>query len=102
MPRTRAARNDRPHPFICHDFRVSYLAGLATGLRQEGVTAEVAVAFGEAIDGILTEMELHSVDLVVMSTHGRSGLSRMLGGSVAQGLLTRSPVPVLLVPPNRR
>lgn len=41
-------------------------------------------------------------DLICMPTHGRSGLSRALMGSVAQGVLKRSPIPVLVVPPPER
>ena len=38
---------------------------------------------------------------VVMGTHGRSGLSRAMNGSVAEGVARRSPVPVVMVPPER-
>lgn len=41
-------------------------------------------------------------DLICVPTHGRSGLSRALLGSVTQGLLRRSPIPVLVVPPPDR
>ncbi|MCY3002973.1 MAG: universal stress protein [Planctomycetota bacterium] len=41
-------------------------------------------------------------DLICMPTHGRSGLSRALLGSIAQGVLRRSPIPVLVVPPPDR
>ncbi len=43
-----------------------------------------------------------SVDLMVMSSHGRSGLSRVLMGSVTEQILRRSPCPVLVVPLERQ
>ncbi|HEY3344994.1 MAG TPA: universal stress protein [Anaerolineaceae bacterium] len=79
-----------------------YLTGVASRLAEANVQVEVGVPFGPAVEGILTEIGLYSADLVVMSTHGRSGISRMIGGSVAQAVLARSSVPVLLVPPDRQ
>ncbi|MFB6197729.1 MAG: universal stress protein [Halobacteriaceae archaeon] len=43
------------------------------------------------------EDEDHDVDLIVMGSHGRSGVSRVLLGSVAETVVRRSPVPVLVV-----
>ncbi len=79
-----------------------YLASMVARLAKEGMTTDAAVPYGDATQGILTEIDLHSADLVVMSTHSRSGLRRMIVGSVAQEVLARSVVPVLLVPPERR
>jgi nucleotide-binding universal stress UspA family protein len=79
-----------------------YLASVAAKVAEQGLRAEGAVPYGAASEGILTEIDLRSADLVVMSTHGRSGLSRLIGGSVAQAVLARSTVPVMLVPPQRR
>ena len=77
-----------------------YLAAVAARLGAEGLAVEATVPYGSAVDGILTEIDVHSADLVVMSTHGRSQLRQLIGGSVARGLLARSPVPVLLAPPE--
>lgn len=79
-----------------------YLAGVAEELAEEGIQAETAVPYGSAPDGILTEIGLHSADLVVMCRHNRPGLVMLLAGSVAQAVIARSPVPVLLVPPAER
>jgi nucleotide-binding universal stress UspA family protein len=46
------------------------------------------------------EIGLRRADLVVMCTHGRSGLGRWIYGSVAENVIARSPIPVLLVPPT--
>jgi nucleotide-binding universal stress UspA family protein len=79
-----------------------YLAEVAERLAGEGITAETAVPFGAPVDGILTEIELRSADVVVMCTHGKTGLLQLLLGSVTQGVLARSRVPVLVVPPPDR
>lgn len=75
-----------------------YLAGIAARLTGEGMRVETAVPYGRAADGILTEIELRKADLVVMSSHGRSGLARLIAGSVTQAVISRSPVPVMVVP----
>jgi len=77
----------------------TYLEALASGMADRGLNVEVAVPFGDAAGEILVEIGVHRADLVVISTHGRSGLGRWFYGSVAEQVLHRSPVPVLLVHP---
>jgi hypothetical protein len=48
-----------------------------------------------AVDEILAEAEEAHVDLIVMGTHGRSGLGRVLLGSIAKGVMRKSRLPVL-------
>jgi nucleotide-binding universal stress UspA family protein len=71
-------------------------------LRQEGVAAEWVVQPvhypGQVGDAICRVAELRRVDLVAMSTLGRSGLGRWLYGSVADHVLRRARQPVMLVP----
>ena len=74
-----------------------YLAGVAAPLIQSGLTVETGVPFAVPGEGIVMEIELRNADLVIMSTHGRSGLSRLVYGSVAEAVVMHSPVPVLLV-----
>jgi len=76
------------------------LAQAAEKARQSGMTAETALldAKGERIAGVIKDDALHwQADLIVIGTHGRSGLSRLLLGSVAEGVARDAPVPVLLV-----
>jgi nucleotide-binding universal stress UspA family protein len=75
----------------------AYLAGKAERLRRDGFTVETGVPYGDAVEETLTEIRLRKADVVVMATHGRSGLGRWVYGSVAEGVLASSPVPVLLV-----
>jgi nucleotide-binding universal stress UspA family protein len=53
---------------------------------------------GPVAQAILDAAERYGADLIVMGTHGRTGLQRVLLGSVAESVLRRSPVPVLVVP----
>ena len=46
-------------------------------------------------------MGVQHIDLVVMTTHGRSGITRVFVGSITDGLLRKSPVPVLVVRPGQ-
>jgi len=78
----------------------SYLANLAIGLAEQGLRVDIAAPYGDAADSIVLEAGLRAANLVVMCTHGRSGLGRWIYGSVAEQVLARSPVPVLLVRPT--
>lgn len=76
------------------------LAEIATRLAGAEWHVETAVVRalhgGDVAEDILREIQLRGSDLVVMTTHGRSGLALMAHGSVAEALLARSPAPVLL------
>lgn len=76
-----------------------YLAGVAQRLTGQGIQVETATPYAIAAEGILVEIAVRQADLVIMCTHGRSGLGRWLFGSVAEAVLAKSPVPVLLVRP---
>lgn len=76
------------------------LAQAAEKLRESGVAAETALleANGERVASVIDREALNwQADLIVIGTHGRSGLSRLLLGSVAEGVVRGSSVPVLLV-----
>lgn len=65
----------------------------------EAIT-RVAVVFGRPAEGIVDYAQREGVDLIAMSTHGRSGLSRWLFGSVADKVLHGTHIPILLVRPS--
>jgi nucleotide-binding universal stress UspA family protein len=69
-------------------------------MQQAGIAAEVKLleAGGERIAGvILEEARRWSAELIVIGTHGRSGFSRVLFGSVAEGMVRMAHIPVLLI-----
>jgi len=76
----------------------SYLAALAERLEEQGLTRVVrSVWYCDAANAIVEAARSRRVNLIVMSTHGRSGLRRILRGSVAQSVLRRTRTPILLV-----
>jgi nucleotide-binding universal stress UspA family protein len=77
----------------------AYLDDVAEPLRREGLAVEPHVYYGDAAEAILDAARVQHAELVVMSTHGRSGLGRWAFGSVADEVLRSGAVPVLLVPP---
>jgi len=74
-----------------------YLASIAAELRAKGVRVTTAVRRGEPVAEILAGTREADADLIAMTTHGRSGLSRLLFGSVAAAVLSHAEVPVFLM-----
>lgn len=73
------------------------VADVAERAEAAGVDVETAVAHGTAHRSILDYVEAEDVDLVVMSTHGRTGIDRYLLGSVTEKIVRLCDVPVLTV-----
>jgi nucleotide-binding universal stress UspA family protein len=74
-----------------------YLNKAGEPLRKKGLSVSTMVAMGNAADEIIKAAEATKVDLIAMSTHGRSGLRRLAFGSITDKVLRHSPVPVLTV-----
>ena len=67
-----------------------------------GIETHVEVVAGHEVAAVISALaERVGADLICMGSHGRTGLSKVLFGSVAQGVLTRSARPVLLIRPPR-
>jgi nucleotide-binding universal stress UspA family protein len=65
--------------------------------REKLHAEEVVIAALNPADAIVTYADEHRIDIIVMGTHGRSGLSRLMVGSVAERVVRFSPCPVLTV-----
>ena len=74
----------------------SYIRQVISGLQHKGKT-HVKVITGKAADSILDYAETNHIKLIVMSSHGQSGISRWSYGSVADKVLHESRVPVLRI-----
>lgn len=74
-----------------------YLTPIATDLRAKGVRVTTQVRRGEPTAEILAGAKEAGADLIAMTTHGRSGLGRLLFGSVAEAVLRQSDMPVFLM-----
>lgn len=73
------------------------LAPFVEAAREGGATAEADVRIGPVVPTILAAVESLGADLIVIGTHGRTGLARLVLGSVAEGVAHRAHVPVMLV-----
>jgi nucleotide-binding universal stress UspA family protein len=74
-----------------------YLIPLARELRANGVRVTTAVRRGEPVAEILAGVGEAHADMIIMTTHGRTGLGRLLFGSVAEGVLRQADVPVFMM-----
>lgn len=94
-----AAPSVDPTPILDADrsSAVDYLGELASRLRARGLTVNVEHPSGPATDVILERARALGADLILMTTHGRGGLGRMVFGSTADSVLRHAPCPVLLV-----
>jgi nucleotide-binding universal stress UspA family protein len=80
-----------------------YMAGVCAELRLQGIESEGIVIEGTDVPAsICAYVEKAKIDLVVMSSHGRSGLARLLFGSVARAVMECLFIPVLLVSPDKQ
>lgn len=80
------------------EFILSNIAAAKAQFEAQGITAETKLLEGESIPRtIIKAVDELNVDLIVLSSHGRSGLKKLLMGSVAQSLITESKVPVFVV-----
>jgi nucleotide-binding universal stress UspA family protein len=75
---------------------LSYLDHVAGPIKNEGLKVSTTVLFGKAADNIVDYAEKNGVDLIAVSTHGRSGLGRWVFGNVTDKILHAGDVPVLV------
>ncbi len=75
-----------------------YLHAIRGHWQTTGVRIATQVTFGAPPEMIVQVANQMNADLIVMSTHGRSGLNRFLYGSVAEAVLRGTQLPLLLIP----
>jgi nucleotide-binding universal stress UspA family protein len=75
-----------------------YLASIAERARKAGVQKlETSVWYGPPAESIIDAARTRAIDLIVMGSHGRSGLGRLILGSVAETVLRGTTTPILLI-----
>lgn len=84
----------RAEDYVTRDARAR-LAPMAEGVRQRGVDVEIEVTTGPIVSAIVDAAA--EADLVMLGTHGRTGLARMLLGSVAEEVVRHASAPVMLI-----
>jgi len=80
----------------------NYLKRLAGEFAEKKIKAEIHIGIEPVVGEIVTTAEKHDVDLVVIASHGRSGLERVFFGSVASGVLNRIERPLMVIRPSNR
>lgn len=96
----RGAANDQ----LEHDRKAaeSYLSALAGAWQARDIYAKWEIIQGVPATSIVNFARSHKAYMIAMSTHGRSGLSRMVFGSVADEVMRVAGIPVLLVRPVKK
>ena len=78
-----------------------YIKEIASDLQGDNIKAKPVILYGNAADKILDFTAEKKIDLIIMATHGRSGITRWWMGSVAEKVISESKSPVLLVRSKR-
>lgn len=74
-----------------------YLKGVVGALAARAIKARAITCDGPVAESILDRAKENRVDMIIMSTHGRGGVSRWVYGSIADRVLQAAPCPVLLI-----
>jgi nucleotide-binding universal stress UspA family protein len=75
-----------------------YLRSISKRLASTGARIDISVQVGRDAEVIVEHAKEVGADAIVMATHGRSGISRWLLGSVTQKVLQAAPCPVVVIP----
>ena len=75
----------------------SYLQQIVDQLKDKGIKVKAEVLYGHVADQLVDYADKQKVDLIIIASHGRSGVSRWVWGSVADRILRSSSIPVLIV-----
>ena len=76
---------------------LAYLNGVARRLNPQGLQIKAEVLLGSVAESLADYTETNGIDLVIIATHGRTGISRWVRGSIADRVLRSAPAPVLIV-----
>jgi nucleotide-binding universal stress UspA family protein len=79
----------------------SYLKGIASRIEGKGIKTRIEIGAGYPHSAILEQADKEDVEFIIMSTHGRTGLARVLMGSVAEKVVHATERPVVLVKPAK-
>lgn len=80
----------------------AYLTEVASKVKSEGIRTEWEVREGAAAEVIIECAREKRIDAIVISSHGRSGLGRLVFGSVADRVIREAGIPVVVIKPSRQ
>ena len=73
------------------------MAAICESAKKKGISCASSLVWGKRpAEGIIDAAEMNNCDLIIMASHGRRGIERLLLGSVAHEVLVRSTIPVLI------
>lgn len=102
VPESAMVSGEAIEPISMKDYAArgaeKHLDDIAARLAKDGITPQKFLRFGRPHDEIVKLAEELKADLIVMGTHGRTGLAHLLVGSVAERVVRSSKCPVLTVP----
>jgi len=84
----------------CKQVSTEYLGNIENRLKAKGIEVRSEVLVGKASDEVVNYVNKNPHSLIVMATHGRSGLSRLVYGSVALNILVGVSNPILVIKPT--
>ena len=101
-PGARASAPDEKKRLFQRDRELSeeYLSAKVDSLKADGITAEAMVKVGEPVEEILASINTMGISLIVIATHGRGGLSRLIFGSVTEKVVHHCHIPVMIIRPD--
>ena len=74
-----------------------YLENVAAQLKDEGIAAGVEIVRGDVVNTLIEYANKNEVDLIIIATHGRGGISRWVWGSVTDRILRSACIPVMMI-----
>lgn len=74
-----------------------HLQGYLKRVEDAGVESDLVMAHGTPVDETIEVVKARAIDLIIMGSHGRTGLSHVLLGSMTEKLVRLAPCPVLVV-----
>lgn len=83
---------------IAEDEACDYLQEKLNGLTKEGVEASAEVERGDPAQEVVKSADERRADLIILGTHGKKGMEALWAGSVAPKIVSRTVIPILLVP----
>ena len=105
IPQALVNKEGRVVAFVDQEFERVETEGLdylrTIEVKLDGVPVECVVRFGDPVEEILREADAFGADLIAVTTSGRSGISRVALGSVAEQVFRKAPVAVVLFHPPR-
>ena len=75
---------------------------IANRLRKAGLDTTALLVHGPTVEYILKEASELNVDMIVVGSHGRGAMYKLLVGSISEGILRKSRCPVLVIPTHKR